>query len=127
VVEGKRVVMIDDSIVRGTTSRRIVKLLREAGATEVHVRISSPPFQNPCFYGIDTPSKEELIASAHSVEQIRQEIEADSIHFLSKEGLMKSIGGRDGEVNQGLCMACFDDDYPAPLFDYAEQSKQKVT
>ena len=115
VVEGKRVVMIDDSIVRGTTSRRIVGLLREAGATEVHVRISSPPFVNPCFYGIDTPRKEELIASSRTIEQIRQEINADSLHFLSKEGLIRSIGRNVSDINTGMCLACFDDDYPTPL------------
>lgn len=115
VVEGKRVVMIDDSIVRGTTSLRIVNLLREAGATEVHVRISSPPFANPCFYGIDTPSRRELIAASKSVEEIRQAIHADSLYFLSKEGLIEAIGGREGEYNRGMCLACFDDDYPTAL------------
>ncbi|WP_166243966.1 amidophosphoribosyltransferase [Paenibacillus turpanensis] len=113
VVEGKRVVMIDDSIVRGTTSRRIVNLLREAGAVEVHVMITSPPFANPCFYGIDTPTREELVASSKSVEEIRQMINADSLHFLSKEGLLDSIG-RDGagQENRGHCTACFDNVYP---------------
>ncbi|NDI35985.1 amidophosphoribosyltransferase [Chengkuizengella sediminis] len=113
VVEGKRVIMIDDSIVRGTTSKRIVNLLREAGATEVHVRITSPPFQNPCFYGIDTPSREELIASAKTVEQIRQSINADSLTFLSQEGLVKSIG-KNVETH-GMCFACFDEKYPTKV------------
>lgn len=117
VVEGKRVVMIDDSIVRGTTSQRIVKLLREAGATEVHIRISSPPFMNPCFYGIDTPTREELVASSNSVEQMRQMIGADSLYFLSKEGLLESIGGNEGDYNRGLCMACFDKDYPVEVYE----------
>jgi amidophosphoribosyltransferase len=117
VVEGKRVVMIDDSIVRGTTSLRIVNLLREAGATEVHVLISSPPFMNPCFYGIDTPSKEELIASRMSVEEIRQAINADSLHFLTKEGLLQAIGRADEGINRGMCLACFDNDYPTVLTD----------
>jgi len=117
VVEGKRVVMIDDSIVRGTTSLRIVNLLREAGAKEVHVRITSPPYMNPCFYGIDTPSKEELIASNHSIEEIRQKINADSLFFMSKEGLLEAIGraGVTGEYNRGLCTGCFDHDYPTPV------------
>ena len=92
VVEGKRVVMVDDSIVRGTTSKRIVTLLREAGAKEVHVRISSPPIKNPCFYGIDTSTHEELIASNNSVEEIREMIGADSLAFLSVEGLVEGIG-----------------------------------
>lgn len=112
VVKGKRVIMIDDSIVRGTTSLRIVKLLREAGATEVHVRISSPPFKNPCFYGIDTPDRKDLIAAHHSIEQIRQLIEADSLAFLSEEGVIASIGRGTDEPNEGICMACFNDDYP---------------
>lgn len=117
VVKGKRVIMIDDSIVRGTTSRRIVTLLREAGATEVHVRISSPPFKNPCFYGIDTPDRKELIASSKQVEEIRQEIGADSLYFLSKDGLIESIGRPAGEYNRGYCTACFDNDYPTKLVD----------
>jgi amidophosphoribosyltransferase len=117
VVEGKRVVMIDDSIVRGTTSLRIVNLLREAGATEVHVLISSPPFMNPCFYGIDTPSKDELIASRMSVEEIRQAINADSLHFLTKDGLLQAIGRADEGINRGMCLACFDNDYPTVLTD----------
>ncbi len=117
VVEGKRVVMIDDSIVRGTTSLRIVNLLKEAGAKEVHVRISSPPYMNPCFYGIDTPSKTELIASSHTVEEIRRRINADSLYFMSKEGLLESIGrsGAPGEYNRGLCTGCFDHDYPTDI------------
>lgn len=117
VVEGKRVVMIDDSIVRGTTSLRIVNLLREAGAKEVHVRISSPPFKNPCFYGIDTPDRKELIASQKSIEEIRKAINADSLYFLSKEGLIESIGGLDGAGEGGHCTACFDNLYPTPVPD----------
>lgn len=123
VVEGKRVVMIDDSIVRGTTSRRIVNLLRDAGASEVHVRITSPPFKNPCFYGIDTPDRRELIASAKSIEEIRQEINADSLSFLSAEGLIAAIGGYDVEnYKGGLCLACFDNDYPTRL-DFKGEEK----
>lgn len=115
VVEGKRVVMIDDSIVRGTTSLRIVNLLREAGATEVHVRITSPPFMNPCYYGIDTPDRKELIASQKTVEEIRQAINADSLYFLSHQGLIEAVGGNEGQYNRGMCMACFDNDYPTPV------------
>ncbi|WFA21887.1 amidophosphoribosyltransferase [Paenibacillus mucilaginosus] len=120
IVHGKRVVMIDDSIVRGTTSLRIVNMLREAGATEVHVRISSPPFQNPCFYGIDTPNRGELIAAVKSVEEIRKAINADSLHFLSQEGLVNSIGGPAGEINRGHCTACFDNRYPTAIPDDAK-------
>ncbi|TVY06962.1 amidophosphoribosyltransferase [Paenibacillus cremeus] len=115
IVAGKRVVMIDDSIVRGTTSLRIVNMLREAGATEVHVRISSPPFANPCFYGIDTPDRKELIAANKSIEEIRQAINADSLHFLSKDGLLSAIGRQSNEPSRGYCTACFDNRYPTPL------------
>lgn len=115
VVKGKRVIMIDDSIVRGTTSLRIVNLLKEAGATEVHVRISSPPFQNPCFYGIDTPDRDDLIAAKYTVEEIRQQINADSLRFLSKEGVVDAINRGTDEVNQGMCLACFDRDYPTGI------------
>ncbi|MCY9446871.1 amidophosphoribosyltransferase [Bacillus haynesii] len=116
VVEGKRVVMVDDSIVRGTTSRRIVTMLREAGATEVHVRISSPPIAHPCFYGIDTSTHEELIASSHSVEEIRQEIGADTLSFLSIEGLLSGIGRQYEGENCGQCMACFTGKYPTEIY-----------
>ncbi|KYD10229.1 amidophosphoribosyltransferase [Heyndrickxia sporothermodurans] len=116
VVEGKRVIMVDDSIVRGTTSRRIVTMLREAGAKEVHVCISSPPMKNPCFYGIDTSTHEELIASKHSVEEIREIIGADSLTFLSVEGMLKAIG-RPQDGNQcGQCLACFTGNYPTEIY-----------
>ncbi|WP_017729200.1 amidophosphoribosyltransferase [Halalkalibacterium ligniniphilum] len=116
VVEGKRVVMIDDSIVRGTTSRRIVRMLREAGALEVHVRISSPPIKHPCFYGIDTSTKEELIAATRSIEEMRDEMGADSLAFLSVEGLVKGVG-RSNEVSScGQCLACFTGEYPTEIF-----------
>lgn len=114
VVEGKRVVMVDDSIVRGTTSRRIVSLLKEAGATEVHVVISSPPIKNPCFYGIDTSTKEELIASDKSVEEIRQIIGADSLTFLSTEGMLKAITETEG--TEGFCLGCFTGNYPTEIY-----------
>lgn len=116
VVEGKRVVMVDDSIVRGTTSRRIVKMLREAGATEVHVRISSPPIKHPCFYGIDTSTHEELIASSHSVEEIRKMIGADTLTFLSNEGLLEAIGRQYEGETRGQCMACFTGKYPTEIY-----------
>jgi amidophosphoribosyltransferase len=114
VVEGKRVVMVDDSIVRGTTSKRIVSLLKEAGATEVHVVISSPPIKNPCFYGIDTSSKEELIASDKSVEEIRQLIGADSLTFLSTEGMVGAIVKTEG--TNGFCLGCFTGNYPTEIY-----------
>lgn len=117
VVEGKRVVMIDDSIVRGTTSLRIVNLLREAGAKEVHVRISSPPFKNPCFYGIDTPDRKELIAAQKTIEEIRIAINADSLHFLSKDGLIEAVGRLSEAEGDGHCTACFDNIYPTDVPD----------
>ena len=121
VVKGKRVVMIDDSIVRGTTSRRIVKLLKEAGATEVHVAIASPALAYPCFYGIDIQSREELIAANHTVEETCEIIGADSLTYLSIEGLIDSIGIDTDAPNGGLCVAYFDGNYPTPLYDYEER------
>ncbi|UYZ22326.1 amidophosphoribosyltransferase [Mesobacillus jeotgali] len=125
IVEGKRVIMVDDSIVRGTTSRRIVKMLKEAGATEVHVVISSPPIQNPCFYGIDTSTREELIASEHSVEEIRQLIGADTLTFLSVEGMLEAIGRNDGGETRGQCLACFTGKYPTEIYPQAVPAGQK--
>ncbi|WP_421382979.1 amidophosphoribosyltransferase [Bacillus salacetis] len=116
VVEGKRVVMVDDSIVRGTTSRRIVTMLKEAGATEVHVVISSPPIKNPCYYGIDTSTHEELIASTRSVEEIREIIGADSLTFLSTEGMVEAVGRKDSSENRGHCLACFTGRYPTEIY-----------
>ncbi|MCP3742509.1 amidophosphoribosyltransferase [Rossellomorea sp. BNER] len=116
VVEGKRVVMVDDSIVRGTTSRRIVSMLKAAGAKEVHVCISSPPIKNPCFYGIDTSTHEELIASSHSVEEMREIIGADSLTFLSVEGTLEAVGRKDPSENRGQCLACFTGKYPTEIY-----------
>jgi amidophosphoribosyltransferase len=112
VIEGRRVVLIDDSIVRGTTSRKIVHMIREAGASEVHMRISSPPTTGPCYYGIDTPLKSELIASSHSVEEIRRFIEADSLAYLSHEGLLAAVGD---EASRRHCTACFSGRYPVAV------------
>jgi amidophosphoribosyltransferase len=109
IVAGKSVVMVDDSIVRGTTSGKIVTLLKDAGAREVHVCISSPPVKNPCYYGIDTSVRKELIASTHTEEEIRQYIGADSLHYISLEGLKRSLNNLDPE---GMCYACFNADYP---------------
>jgi amidophosphoribosyltransferase len=108
VLEGKRVVVVDDSLVRGTTSRKIVKMIRQAGAKEVHMRISSPPIISPCFYGIDTPTKKELIASSHSTEEIRKYITADSLAYLSLDGMLKAAPGSPNQY----CSACFTEKYP---------------
>lgn len=112
VVKGKRVVLIDDSIVRGTTSARIVKLLRDAGATEIHMRVSAPPFLNPCYYGTDIDSKENLIACKHSVEETAKIIGADSLGYLSVESAKKLAHGDEGT---GYCTACFDGKYPGGI------------
>jgi amidophosphoribosyltransferase len=114
LLEGKRVVLIDDSIIRGTTSRKIVRMVRGAGAKEVHLRISCPPTISPCFYGVDTPSKRDLIAANKSVEEIRQFIEADSLAYLSLEGLLKSC---DGSEHNGYCTACYTGNYPTQWVD----------
>ncbi|PAV28017.1 amidophosphoribosyltransferase [Virgibacillus profundi] len=111
IVEGKRVVMIDDSIVRGTTSKRIVRMLKEAGAKEVHVRIASPSIQHPCYYGIDMSTRKELIAANNTVEEICEIIGADSVAYLSDQGLEEAIV-KDKTINQGVCMACMTGNYP---------------
>lgn len=120
VVDGKRIVLIDDSIVRGTTIKRITKLLRDAGAKEIHVRISSPPVKNPCFYGIDTSDRKGLIAARHSVDDIRQMVGSDSLAFLSVEGMLEAIGRPVGEPNRGQCLACFDGVYPTEIYEDQE-------
>ena len=117
VLQGKRVVLIDDSIVRGTTSRKIVRMIRQAGASEVHMRISCPPTISPCFYGVDTPSKRQLIAANKSVEEIREYIGADSLSYLSLEGLKRACG--DGEKTT-YCTACYTGKYPTERVDVEE-------
>jgi amidophosphoribosyltransferase len=112
LLEGKRVVLVDDSLVRGTTSRKIVRMVRHAGAREVHLRISCPPTISPCFYGVDTPTKKELIAANHSVEEIRRFVEADSIGYLSLEGLRRSVK----DDRHDYCYACYTGDYPTDFF-----------
>jgi len=105
------VVLVDDSLVRGTTSRKIVQMVRAAGAAEVHVAISSPPTTHSCFYGIDTPSRDHLLAASRGVEQIREFIGADSVSYLTLEDLQAAMGDQDG---QSFCYACFTGDYPVP-------------
>ena len=116
VLKGRRVVVVDDSIVRGTTSRKIVKLIRNAGAREIHMRISSPPTIAPCFYGIDTPTQKELIGANHSTEEIRKYVTADSLQYLSLDGMLNAVPG----CNDHYCHACFTDQYPIP-FTKAEE------
>lgn len=113
VVEGRDVVMVDDSIIRGTTSQRIVRLLKDAGVKSVHVRICSPPVVYPCYYGIDISSRDELIVAQKTMDEIRQYIGADSLEFLSVEGMVTAISGSVDE--HGLCLACFSGQYPTPI------------
>ncbi len=117
VLEGKRIILIDDSIIRGTTSRKIVRMVRAAGAREVHLRISCPPTISPCFYGVDTPSKRDLIAANNSVEEIRRYIEADSLAYLSLDGLEHAVDGGEGN---GFCVACYTGVYPTAWVDVDE-------
>jgi amidophosphoribosyltransferase len=117
VVDGKRVIVVDDSLVRGTTSRKIVKMLRGAGAREVHLRISAPPTTHPCFYGIDTPNRAELVAASHTIEEIGRYVTCDSIGYLSHEGMMASINTTIDAAGDGVgyCSACFTGRYPVSL------------
>lgn len=127
VVKGKSVIMVDDSIVRGTTSARIVKLLKDAGAKEVHVRIASPMILFPSFYGIDISTTEELIAANKTFDEIKEFIGADSLGYLSEEGLIKSIGLKYDTPYNGLCMDCFNGHYPIGLGDYEENYYETMT
>jgi amidophosphoribosyltransferase len=123
LLEGKSVVLVDDSIVRGTTSRKLVRMVRGAGAREVHVRISCPPTVSPCFYGVDTPTKKELIAANNTVEEIRKFVEADSLGYLSLASLREAVGDDKHEY----CYSCYTGNYPTELLNIEElmQSKQK--
>ncbi|HZH26269.1 MAG TPA: amidophosphoribosyltransferase [Azospirillaceae bacterium] len=126
-LEGKRVVLVDDSIVRGTTSMKIVDMVRRAGATEVHMRISSPPTRHSCFYGIDTPEKEKLLAHRMTVEEMRKFIGADSLAFVSIDGLYRAVGeARRDPVAPRYCDACFTGDYPIPLTDWLDPAGQSA-
>jgi amidophosphoribosyltransferase len=111
VIGGKRLIVVDDSIVRGTTMRQIVAMLEDAGASEVHLRISSPPVAWPCFYGIDMATRDELIAATHSIEEIREAVGATTLAYLSLDGLQRAIGRPASQV----CRACFTGDYPIPV------------
>lgn len=122
LLKGKRVVVIDDSLVRGTTSKKIVGLVRAAGASEVHLRIAAPPTMSPCYYGVDTPEKSQLIAANQSPESIRRFVEADTLGYLSLKGLKEAVRGEGG----GFCAACFEGEYPTPLFGLDLQPKGNV-
>ena len=109
VIEGKSVVVVDDRLVRGNTSKSLVQMIRAAGAREVHLRLGSPPITGPCHYGIDTPTREELIAATHSVEEIREFLGVDSLGYLSLDGMLRAAGS-----SNGYCHACFSGEYPTP-------------
>ncbi len=121
-VKDKRVVVIDDSLVRGTTARKIVKMIRQAGAKEIHMRLSSPPVMYPCFYGMDFPTRKELIASTHTLEEITRYLRVDSVAYLSKEGML----GAMKEAKKHFCTACFDGNYPVDFRDRNKLSSQEV-
>jgi amidophosphoribosyltransferase len=123
VLKGKRVVVVDDSLIRGTTSRKIVTMIKAAGALEVHLRISSPPTRWPCYYGIDTPRRSELIASTQSVEDIAQFVTADSLGYLSVEGLGAAVGDPESKT---FCMACFTGKYPTPIRNADEEAPART-
>ncbi len=124
LLHGQRVVLVDDSIVRGTTSRKIVRMMRQAGAREIHLRVACPPTISPCFYGVDTPNKSELIASNHTIEEIRRFVEADSVGYLSLASLRKAV---DDDERHEYCYACYTGDYPTELVNIDEliSSQQK--
>lgn len=122
LVEGKRIVLIDDSLVRGTTSMKIVQMMRDAGATEVHFRVASPPFSHSCFYGVDTPDRDQLLASQMDVEAMNEHIKADSLAFVSIDGLYRAVGQESrNDTKPSYCDACFTGDYPTSLTDHSER------
>ena len=128
VLEGRRVVLVDDSIVRGTTSRKIVEMVRQAGAAEVHMRISSPPTTHSCFYGIDTPERSKLLAANHSVAEMADLIGADSLAFITIDGLYRALRhpGRDAAAPQ-YCDACFTGEYPIPVPDISNADDKHLS
>ncbi len=119
-IKGKRVVVVDDSIMRGTTMRKIIKMFRNAGAKEVHVRISSPPTLFPCFYGIDIPTHKELIAATHTIEEIRKYLRVDSIEYMTVDTMLSAIN----RPNMNFCNACFNGDYPSPLEEHTDDNQK---
>jgi amidophosphoribosyltransferase len=125
LIAGKRIVLIDDSIVRGTTSMKIVQMLREAGAKEVHMRIASPPTRHSCFYGVDTPEREKLLAAKMDVPGMAEHIHADSLAFLSIDGLYRAVGDDSRQATKpSYCDACFTGDYPTTLTDHDEAERR---
>ncbi len=121
-LKGKSIVLVDDSIVRGTTSRKLVRMLRRVGVQAIHMRVSSPPIVGSCYYGIDTPTKKELIAARYSVQEIQEYLGVESLAYLSVEGLLKCCGG----TSKTFCVGCFTDQYPVPLVDFAQKDRKPV-
>ena len=124
VLDGKRVIVVDDSLVRGTTSARIFKMLRDAGAKEIHFRIGAPPITHSCFYGVDTPKRQDLMAAQQTVAQIREQLGADSVGFISVEGLKKALASSEAK---GYCMACFTGKYPEDVCQAIERQPTDET
>jgi amidophosphoribosyltransferase len=124
LIRGKRIVLVDDSVVRGTTSIKIKEMMMDAGAAEVHFRIASPPTQWPCFYGVDTPDRDKLLASGMTEDEMRDHLGVDSLRFISIDGLYRAVGGemRDNAAPQ-YCDACFSGDYPVPPSDMIESGR----
>jgi len=122
VIDGKSVVVVDDSLVRGTTSQGLIRMIRQAGAREVHMRIASPPITGPCHYGIDTPTRSELIAANHTVDEIGEHLGVDSLGYLSLEGTLRAVGGDDDR----FCHACFSGQYPTPIPDLDNETHEPV-
>jgi amidophosphoribosyltransferase len=120
LVKDKRIVVVDDSIMRGTTMRKIIKLFRSAGAKEIHVRISSPPTKFPCFYGIDIPTHQELIAATHTIEEIKKYLRVDSIEYMTVETMLAAVN----DPTMSFCTACFDGNYPCPLEERTEDNQK---
>jgi amidophosphoribosyltransferase len=127
LVEGKRIILIDDSIVRGTTSLKIVEMMRDAGAAEVHMRIASPPTEYSCFYGVDTPERSKLLAANMDIKAMADFIKADSLAFVSIDGLYRAVGEdkRNKKCPQ-FCDACFSGEYPTKLTDFTERQPHKL-
>ena len=125
LIRGKKIVLVDDSIVRGTTSLKIVQMMRDAGAVEVHMRIASPPTKHSCFYGVDTPERSKLLAAQMDVEKMTKYINADSLAFISIDGLYRAMGDVRDAASPQRCDACFTGDYPTKLTDCDSDGKPK--
>ena len=127
LIAGKSVVLVDDSVVRGTTSLRLVQMMRDAGAREVHMRIASPPTKYSCFYGVDTPKRSKLIAAQMGIEEMRDYIKADSLAFITIEGLYRALGDERDHAHPQRCDACFSGNYPTSLTDHEKEPPEQFS